>query len=228
MLQHFTEAVEQGSLLAFGLAFVGGILASLTPCVYPVLPITVSFFAGRAKSHFHAVWLSIVYVSGMAVVYAALGIFAGLTSKVFGRITMNAPVYVTAGAVVVLFGLLQMEWLKIKIPVLNMGRARNGWKGSAFVMGMTSGFIVAPCTVPVLGVILTYIAAKQSILYGASLMFVFAWGLGFLLMLLGIFTNALTRLPKSGQWLVVIEKTAGLLFLAIGAYFIYRGFMFLI
>ena len=217
MLQHFTEAVEQGSLLAFGLAFVGGILASLTPCVYPVLPITVSFFAGRAKSHLHAVWLSILYVLGMAVVYAALGIFAGLTGNVFGRITMNAPVYVTAGAVVVLFGLLQMEWLKIKIPVLNMGRARNGWKGSAFVMGMTSGFIVAPCTVPVLGVILTYIAAKQSILYGASLMFVFAWGLGLLLMLLGIFTNALTRLPKSGQWLVIIEKTAGIPFLVIGA-----------
>lgn len=232
MVDQFSSALLQGSSLAFALAFFSGILASLTPCIYPVIPITVGFFSGRAKTHRQAIWLSIVYVLGMTIVYAALGVFAALTGKVFGRITMNPPVYIIVGGLILLFGIMQLWGFSFRPPsflsrfhVSDMTEpvSRWGWAPAAFVMGLTSGFIVAPCTVPILGVILTYIATRQSLIFGASLMFSFALGLGVLLMFLGIFTGFVTRLPKSGRWLVRIEKGTGLLFLFIGLYFIYRG-----
>lgn len=228
MVEQFSNAISEGSALSFVLAFVGGILASLTPCIYPVLPITVSFFSGRAKSHMHAIWLSLSYVFGMAIVYTLLGLFAALTGKVFGRITMNPFIYFSVGGIIVFFGMMQLGWVPFRLPQfsnrLNIGTASG--RGSAFAMGLTSGLIVAPCTVPILGVILTYIASQQAIFFGAAIMFTFALGLGMLLMLLGIFTGFITRLPRSGQWLLILEKATGIVFICIGIYFFYKGILF--
>lgn len=226
MLDSFSQALFQGSPVAFLFAFVAGILASLTPCVYPVIPLTVSFMAGRARSRSHALWLSLIYVIGMALTYAALGVFAALSGKVFGKITMTPAVFFTVGGILLFFGLIQMEWLRIPVPraLTNLG----GGRGGAFVMGITSGFIVAPCTVPLLGVILTFIATRQSLLYGALMMFCFALGLGILFLILGIFTGLLTTLPKSGRWLMIIEKGTAVLFFLFSGYFMYRGIALLV
>lgn len=208
------------------LAFVAGILASLTPCVYPVIPITVTFIASRARSRLHAVSLSIVYVLGMAVTYAAIGMFAALTGKVFGKITMTPAVYFTVGGILFFFAIVQMEWIRIPVPgFLSKLSGGDPAKASpdAFLMGVTSGFIVAPCTVPLLGAILTFIAARQSLVYGGLMMFCFALGLGLLLLLLGIFTGLLKTFPKSGKWLIFIEKGTAGLFVILAGYFIYRG-----
>ncbi len=225
MTDLFSQALSEGSSLgffgAFVLAFVSGILASLTPCVYPVIPITVTFISSRAKSHLHAVWLSLIYVIGMAMTYTALGVFAALTGKVFGKITMTPSVFFTVGGILFFFGLIQMEWIRIPVPkaLSNLG----GGRGDAFVMGITSGFIVAPCTVPLLGAILTFIATRQSLVYGALMMFCFALGMGLLFVGLGIFTGLLAVFPKSGRWLIVIEKGTAVLFFILSGYFIYRG-----
>jgi len=116
-----------------------------------------------------------------------------------------------------------MGWVKLKwiekishLPFLQK-------QGGAITMGMTSGLIAAPCTVPVLGVILTYIALEQSIIFGAMLMFVFSLGLGLLLFLLGVFTGLLTSLPKSGQWMEILEKISAIVFMGIGIYFLVKG-----
>lgn len=226
MINSFSQSLAQGSPFAFVLAFVAGILASLTPCVYPVIPITVTFIASRAKSHFHAAMLSVIYVLGMAVTYAALGVFAALTGKVFGKITMTPEVYFTVGAILFLFALIQMEWIRIPTPRFLSKLSRDGVIGSgpdAFVMGVTSGFIIAPCTVPLLGAILTFIAARQSLVYGGLMMFCFALGLGLLLLFLGVFTGLVKTLPKSGRWLLFIEKGTAALFFILAGYFIYRG-----
>jgi len=216
------ELIEQGSVLSFFLAFGGGVLASLTPCVYPMIPITVSFIAGRASSRLHAFWLSLIYVFGMSVMYTSLGLFAALTGKVFGVFTMSAPFYMGVGCVILFFGLLQLEWLPFKIPQFSVGNSREGYPG-AFAMGLTSGLIAAPCTVPILGVILTFIATSQSIVTGALLMFSFSLGLGLLLFFLGIFSGLLATLPKSGSWLLTIKKIAGYCFLGLGLYFVGYG-----
>ena len=218
-----SQLIQQGSVLSFLLAFGGGVLASLTPCVYPMIPITVSFIAGRATSRIHAFWLSLIYVLGMSVMYTSLGIFAVLTGKVFGVFTMSAPFYIGVGCVILFFGLLQLGWLPLKIPQFSVVTSREGYSG-AFLMGLTSGLIAAPCTVPILGVILTFIATSQSIMTGTLLMFSFSLGLGLLLFFLGLFSGLLATLPKSGAWLLTIKKIAGYCFLGIGAYFIIRSF----
>ncbi len=214
-----SQLMGQGSVMSFFLAFGGGVLASLTPCVYPMIPITVSFIAGRATSRLHAFWLSLVYVLGMSVMYSSLGLFAALTGKVFGVFTMTSTFYMAVGSVILFFGLLQLEWLPFKIPQFSVVTSRGGHSG-AFLMGLTSGLIAAPCTVPILGIILTFIASSQNLILAALLMFSFSLGLGLLLFFLGIFTGLLTTLPKSGAWLVTIKKTAGYIFLGLGLYFI--------
>ncbi len=222
----FAHIIQQGSprsfLLAFLLAFGGGVLASFTPCVYPMIPITISFIGGRAQSRLHAAKLSGIYVLGMSIMYTFLGLFAALTGKVFGTFTMTPIFYILVGLVILFFGALQLGWIKLKIPQWSISTGQEGY-GGAFLMGLTSGLIAAPCTVPILGIILTFIATTQSFLYGALLMFSFSLGLGLLLLVLGVFAGLLTTLPKSGHWLLTLKKVAGYCFLTIGAYFLIRA-----
>ncbi|MBI4041299.1 MAG: sulfite exporter TauE/SafE family protein [Deltaproteobacteria bacterium] len=224
MLALFETSLAQGSLTVYVLAFVGGILASLTPCVYPMIPITVNIIARHAKNHLHAVRLSIIYVFGMVCMYTLLGIFAALTGKVFGWMTTNAIVYFLVSGVMFLFGAMEMGWIRWKVlqkvsqwPF--MMRRRPG----IFIMGVTSGLIAAPCTVPILGVILSYVASQQNLFLGATLMFVFSWGLGLLLFLVGIFTGFLKHFPRSGAWMLFMERVAGVFFFGLGAYFFYKA-----
>src|SRR3989338_10504567 len=205
------QLIQQGSVLSFFLAFGGGVLASLTPCVYPMIPITVSFIAGRATSRIHALWLSLIYVLGMSVMYTSLGLFAAFTGKVFGTLTMSPLFYGLTGGIILFFGLLQLGWLPFKIPQFSVVHSQEVYKG-AFIMGLTSGLIAAPCTVPILGIILTFIATSQSIVTGALLLF-----------FLGIFSGLLATLPKSGSWLLTIKKIAGYCFLGLGLYFVGYG-----
>src|SRR3989338_7520645 len=160
MLESFHEALMGGSWLAYVLSFAAGVLASLTPCVYPMIPITVGFIGSRAKSHRHAVELSVVYVFGMAIMYTLLGILASLTGKVFGYMTVTTPVYVGVGIIILFFGCVEMGWVKLSFPGWFTSVGTRG-HGGAFMMGFTSGLVAAPCTVPILGIILTYIATQQ-------------------------------------------------------------------
>lgn len=221
-MNDFSQIISQGSWAAFIFSFVGGILASLTPCVYPMIPITIGFIASRAQSRLHAFKLSCVYVLGMCLMYSILGIFAAFTGKVFGTLTMTFSVYIFVGIFILLLGIVQTGWISIVLPSWISQRLQ--WEGQgAFAMGAVSGLVAAPCTVPILGVILTYIAANQNILFGIILMFSFSMGLGLLLLVLGTFTGFLTALPKSGQWLMILKKTGGMLLVLVGLYFIFFG-----
>jgi len=210
-------------------AFGGGVLASLTPCVYPMIPITVGFIAGRSKTRFQAFLLSLVYVLGMSLTYSTIGIFAALTGKVFGKITMVGPVYFMVGSIILFFGLVQLGVISFKIPQSYLGSLGGGTSkegtGGALLMGLTSGFVAAPCTAPILGSILAYIASHQNMVFGMALMFSFSLGLGLLFIVLGCFTGFLTSLPKSGTWLITIEKISGVFLLIIGGYFILKVFI---
>ena len=218
MLEQFSEALSQRPLWAIMLAFGAGLLDSLTHHGYTILPITIGFFSGRAKTHLELIGLATLYLIGMVMTYTGLGLFAALTGSVFGTLTMTPVVWVGVGGLIMILAAIQMEWIKIRIP--------SRWiphTNSAFVMGLSSGLIAAPCTAPILGAILTYIATTQNILYASFLMISFSCGLGFLLLTLAFFTGWISLLPKSGRWLLWIEKGSGLVFLGVGLYFIYRG-----
>lgn len=217
-----------GSWFDFFIAFFSGVLVSFTPCVYPVMPLTASFIAGAnaGGSRSRAFILSSVYVLGMAIVYAALAIVAGLTGKIFGQL-QNTPVFLfSIGGMLVLFSIVMMDLIHMPILTLSSPTVYESKPTNllaVLLFGMTTGLVVGPCTAPVLGSLLVYVSTKQNLFLGALLMFVFAYGVGFSLILVGTFSGLLSRLPKSGKWLVIIKKTSGLILLVMGLFFIYKG-----
>jgi cytochrome c-type biogenesis protein len=214
-----------GSPLDYLAAFFGGILVSFTPCVYPLIPITAAFIgAGSAGSRSRGFVLSVAYVTGIAVTYALLGLAASLTGTIFGSIATSPAAYFIAGGMIILFGFSMLDLFVIplprliKLPVLKEKNAL-----SAFILGLSSGLIASPCLTPVLGSILVYLTAKKSLVYGTTLLFTFAYGMGAVLILIGTFSAALVNLPKSGKWLGYVKKFGAFLLVGIGLYFIYTG-----
>jgi cytochrome c-type biogenesis protein len=157
--------------------------------------------------------------------YAALGVAAALMGKIFGDFTRNPWVFGGVGLVIAGLGLGMLDVFTIPALMTNLqgqGARRGGFLGAA-LMGIAAGFVAAPCTAPVLGLLLTYVGQTRDVVWGGSLLFIFALGLGLLLMLLGIFSGLLTSLPKAGAWMDRIKKGFGVAMLVIGAFFIWKA-----
>ncbi len=221
------QSIQTNSLLAFPLVFLGGVLTSFTPCIYPVIPLLVGYIGGQKEnSKFSGFFLSSFYVLGMAFTYSALGAFAALTGKFFGQIQNNPIVNLIVANIIILFGLSMLGLFSIPVPSWFGGatpKARKKGVLGAFGLGLASGFITAPCTVAILGALFAFIASKQSIFFGISLLFIYALGMGALLILAGTFTGFLTALPKSGRWMKRIQILFGLIMLAFGEYLIFQA-----
>lgn len=208
--------LAQGSLLAFAAAFGGGILTSLTPCVYPLIPITVSIFGARqSRSRAQAVALSGLYVLGIAVTYSALGAAAALTGKAFG----GAAQQPWALALVVLLFLAMAASMfgafELQLPAAlrtRLSGVGGGGHAGAFAMGLVAGLVAAPCTGPVLAAALAFVATKGSVGFGVAIMFTYALGIGLPFFLLG--ASALS-LPKSGPWMDGVKSAFGVALLAL-------------
>jgi thiol:disulfide interchange protein DsbD len=217
--------LQTGSLGALGVAFFAGVLTSFTPCVYPMIPVTVTYIGGAASGNrTRAVGLSAVYVSGMALVYATLGIVTALLGKTFGQFTRSPWIYGGVGLLIAAFGLVMLDRLNLPIPglftaVQGEGVRRGGYLG-ALLMGSAAGFVAAPCTAPVLGLLLVYVARTRNVVWGGTLLVTFALGLGLLLMLLGIFSGLLSSLPRAGIWMVWIKKVFGYGMVIVGCWFL--------
>ena len=214
-------------LLAYAAAYLAGVLVSFTPCVYPVVPITAAVIGAQGGvSAGRGFALSLSVVLGLAVTYTAIGMFAALTGRLFGSIQASPLTQGALGVLFVLMGLAMLEVFHLSlerfIPRPRAGAGRKGIVGS-FAIGLTSGFLLGPCTAPVLAVILGVVAARQSVFFGGSLLFVFSFGVGTLLILVGTFTGILAGLPKSGAWMTGVKKISGVVLLAAGAYFLYSA-----
>jgi len=208
-------------------SYGGGLLTSLTPCFYPLIPLLVAYVGGRGESSkVRGFALSSFFVLGLSVTYSALGAIASLTGMMFGQIQSSPWTYLVVGNIILLLGLSMLGLYEFRLPQFLQGKkSGQGKKGffGAFLLGLSSGFIAAPCTTPVLGGILTYVASRQNVLFGTTLLFVFSLGMGTLLIVLGTFTGFLTSLPKSGKWMVVIKKGLGWLMLAMAEYFLIQA-----
>ncbi|MBN2831370.1 MAG: sulfite exporter TauE/SafE family protein, partial [Candidatus Omnitrophica bacterium] len=204
-------------------AFLGGIAISFTPCIYPLIPVSVSYIGAKSSSRLKGFILSLIYVSGIALTYSALGLFASLTGKFFGSISSNPLTHILVGAVIMVFGISMFGLFRVPCitnPKVNKPSLNNKNYFSIFLLGAASGFIISPCLSPVLGSILSYLATRKNIAYGISLLASFAYGMGLILILSGTFSGFLTNLPKSGKWMVYFQRLAGVILLATGAYFI--------
>jgi thioredoxin:protein disulfide reductase len=206
----------QGSVLAFAVAFVGGVATSLTPCVYPLVPITVSIFGGarRASSRGEAMALSGLYVAGIAATYSALGAAAALTGMAFGSAAQNPwalglVALVMAAMAASMFGLFDLQLPSSWQARLN--RVGGTGRAGALAMGLVAGIVAAPCTGPVLAAALAFVAAKGSVAFGVGIMFTYALGMGLLFFLIGAFSLSL---PRSGPWMETVKSVFGVALLA--------------
>ena len=210
--------------LAFLIVFAGGILTSLTPCVYPLIPITVSIFgANESAGLFKSFLLSVVYVLGIVVTYSILGVAVASTGAVFGQIMANPWVVGFISLILVSLGLSMFGVFEIRLPYAVQNRLNTvggtGFAG-AFAMGTVAGVIAAPCTGPALAVVLTYIATTGSLFLGFWLMFTYALGMGLLFIGIGTFSGLLSALPRSGGWMYVLENIFGIAIITMALYFL--------
>lgn len=214
---------QKGLFLIFIGAFFGGLALNLTPCIYPLIPITISYFGGQAEEKKGSVILhSVIYVVGMAVTYSVLGSLAAFTGSLFGAALQIPAVLIGVAAVMVLLALSMFNVYEIRVPAfLNKfaGGSQKGYFGT-FFMGLTCGIIAAPCIGPFVLGLLTYVGNRGNVLLGFSLFFVLALGLGVPFLLLGIFSGSLKKLPRSGAWMVWVRTIFGFILLAMAVYFL--------
>ena len=220
--EKFTQALSRGYFWAFLLIFGGGILTSLTPCVYPLIPITVSVFgADGSTSRMKSFLLSVTYVLGIAVTYSILGIAVASTGAVFGQVMANPFVMIPVCGILIALGLSMLGVYEIRLPYTVQNKLNRvggvGFAG-AFAMGTVAGIIAAPCTGPALGAVLAYIATTDNIFLGFWLMLTYALGMGLLFIVIGTFSG--TILPRSGGWMYVLENIFGVAIIAVALYFL--------
>lgn len=216
----------QGDSIGYVSAFIGGILVSFSPCVYPLIPVVLGFIGIRKDTPpAKGLGLSFLYVTGLAVTYSVLGLIASLTGSFFGRISTHPVSYFVVGNACIIAALSFFEIIHIPsfgIRLQGTIKGRKDYLG-AFLFGLTSGLVISPCAAPVLGVILVYVASRQNIFYGISLLFTFAFGMGILLLLAGATGSLLINLILQDAWLARIKRLSGFILLGMGEYFIIQA-----
>ncbi len=217
------QVIEKGLAYAVIAFFLFGLALNLTPCVYPVIPMTVSFFVAQSEQKRWAVFvLASYYVVGIAIVFSVLGLVSGLAGRQWGFL-FQSPWFVICITIIILSMAASMFGaFEVTVPsslMTKLGRSRQGAIGS-FVMGLTVGVVIAPCATGIIIGLVSIVAKLGIVAKGALLFFVMGLGLGFPYLFLAMFSGALSRLPKSGLWMVWMRKLFGFLLIGVAIYFL--------
>lgn len=214
---------KSGLFLSLLFIFVWGLALNLTPCVYPLIPITIGYFGGQAEGKTSRLaLLGSLYMLGIALTYSIVGVVTSLSGAVFGTLLQNPIVIIAIVLVFIALALSQFGVYEFKLPdalVAKAGGAKGGAFG-AFFMGLTMGIVAAPCIGPVVLALVTYVAAKGDPLYGFMIFFVLALGLGFPYLLLAIFSGKIKSLPRAGIWMEGVKHIFGFLLIGMAFYFL--------
>ncbi|HWN83297.1 MAG TPA: cytochrome c biogenesis protein CcdA, partial [Candidatus Udaeobacter sp.] len=216
---------SRGLLLTFALVFLGGLALNLTPCVYPMIPITISIFGSQGGGSRQALKLAVFYVLGMAITYSTLGTIAALTGSMLGSALQNPLILVFIALVMLTLSLSMFGLYDIQVPQ-SLSRVASGTRQGpigSLLMGLTVGIIAAPCIGPFVLGLLTYVGARGNPLLGFSLFFVLALGLGVPFLFLATASGSLANLPRSGGWMVWVKKIFGFVLLGMAIYFLTRS-----
>ena len=221
---------QHGLWVGLPMAFLGGLLLNLTPCVYPMIPVTLAFFSaqtssapGRPRATFHrAARLAACYVLGIALNYAVLGLLAAKTGSLFGAWLQQPMVLIGVAAIIVALSLSLFGFYELTLPAVvrhRLGQASTGAWG-AFLMGLVVGLVAAPCIGPVLLALLLVASQLANPFSGFLLFFVLGLGMGLPYVVLGMAAPWATRLPKSGLWLLWCKQVLGLCLLGLALWFL--------
>jgi thiol:disulfide interchange protein len=215
-----------GNLLDYFIVFWSGVLVSFTPCLYPVMPITAALIGGfnAESSKRKGFVLSVLYVFGFAITYCTLGVVAVLTGKIFGQILNSPYVFIFVANVLISFALILFD--VIPLPAIGISVSHKIEKRgfvSVILFGMAAALIVGPCSAPILITLLAYVGSKQNLFHAVSLLFVFSYGVGASLIIVGTFSGLVTSLPKSGKWLHWVKIFLGILLILFAEYLLLKA-----
>jgi thiol:disulfide interchange protein DsbD len=205
---------QRGWLIALAFVFLGGLALNLTPCVYPMIAITVSYFGGQSgRSMSRAFTHALTYFLGIVLTYSTLGLLAAMTGGLFGALLQSPVVLIGIAALLVALALSMFGVYEIQPPQAMIQKAaglssKAGYVG-VFFLGATVGVIAAPCLAPILVALLVYVGQRGDPWIGWWLFFTLAVGLGAPYVVLGTFSGLLSRLPKSGAWMVWVKRVFG-------------------
>jgi cytochrome c-type biogenesis protein len=225
------DSLQQQPLLALATLFGAGLLTSLTPCIYPMIPITAGILGaagGGGVQRRRVVLLTFTYVLGLALLYAFLGMLAGLTGSLFGTVASSWWARLIIGNLLLLFALAMLDVIPVSAPqrvVAWAGRLGGSSYPAVFLLGATSGIVAAPCGAPAFAVVLTWVATTGNGVLGFVYLFVFSLGMTALLVAVGLFSGTLAALPRSGTWMVWIKKGAGIVMLVMAEYYFVQAGM---
>lgn len=205
---------EKGLFVSLFLIFLGGLALNLTPCVYPLIPITVSYFGAQSSgSKAQSILMGIFYALGMSVSYSALGVFAALTGSLLGTALQNPLVIIAISLILIALGTSMFGLFEIRVPqslALMGNKNRSGYLGSV-LMGLTVGFIAAPCIGPFVLSLLVYVGKLGNAFTGFILFFVLSLGLGLPYIFLAASSSSISKLPRSGEWMEGVKIIFGLI-----------------
>ena len=218
-------------LTAIPALFGLGVATSLTPCIYPMIPITAAVVGGGAaepgRSRLRPIALAVTYALGLALVYSALGLFAGLSGTLFGTVSSNPWLYFTMANLLIVAALSMVDVLPLRVPAWLMQRAATAGSGErvagAFTMGAMSGLVAAPCSAPVMAAVLTWVTTTKSAVLGFAYLFSFSLGMCVLLVVVGLSSGAVSRLPRAGVWMVWVKRIFAVIMLGVAEYYLLKA-----
>jgi len=212
-----------GMLWTLLAVFAGGLALNLTPCVYPLIPITVSYFSGRStRGKSGLVGHGVCYIGGLALTNSLLGVVAALTGSLIGALLQSPLVLTVIAAVLVGFALSLFGFWELRVPFWLTRAASKSYTGffGSFFMGVTLGIVAAPCIGPFVLGLLTWVATLGDPLIGFLIFFTLSLGLGTPLFILAVFSGQLAKLPKSGEWMNWVRRLMGWVLVGMAAYFV--------
>jgi thiol:disulfide interchange protein DsbD len=234
---HISTQLSSSPLTALPILFIAGVLTSLAPCIYPMIPITAAIVGGSAvgdvpRARTRTIILTFTYVLGLALAYASVGLFAGLTGTLFGSVSTNPWLYFAMANLLIIAALAMLDVIPVRVPSWLLTRAATAGQGGSlygvFVMGAASGLVAAPCSAPVMAAVLTWVTATKSGVLGFIYLFVFSLGMCTLLIIVGLFSGTLARLPRAGEWMVWVKRAFALIMLAVAEYYLVQMGLLLI
>ncbi|HJQ09633.1 MAG TPA: cytochrome c biogenesis protein CcdA [Gemmatimonadaceae bacterium] len=224
-----SERLSSSPVTALPILFIAGVLTSLAPCIYPMIPITAAIVGGNSlrlgpRARARTVLLTFTYVVGLALAYASLGLFAGLSGTLFGSVSTNPWLYLAMANLLIIAALAMLDVVPVRLPTWLVTRASMAGEGGnlygVFVMGAASGLVAAPCSAPVMAAVLTWVTTTKSGILGFIYLFVFSLGMCAILVLVGLFSGTLAKLPKAGTWMLWVKRVFALIMLGVAEYYL--------
>ena len=228
LLAGLESTLRDAPLLAVPLLFAAGVATSLTPCIYPMIPITAGILGGAgaaSRSRGRTALMTFAYVAGLALVYALLGLLAGLTGTLFGAVSSSPWAYFAMANLLLLFGLAMLDVVPVAAPrriAAWAARLTGDSVGAVFAMGAASGLVAAPCGAPAFAAVLTFVAATRSAALGLLYLLVFSLGLTALLVVVGLSSGALASLPRAGRWTQWVKRGGGVVMIGMAGYYLVK------